>query len=98
MSKRRSAVVLQRTQHWIGVDLVARTRQVTTTVIAADVIAERSHCASVINKIAGHVVLKDRVGKNRYCVAHPKLVEIIDALTRRFSHILRERAVRNLHR
>ena len=48
MCEGRSAVVLQRAEHRIGVDLIARAGQITAAVIAAHVVAERGNRAGVI--------------------------------------------------
>ena len=46
MSEGRAAVVLERAEHRIGVDLVAGRSQEATAVIAAEIVAVRGNCAS----------------------------------------------------
>ena len=48
MRKSRSAIVLQRTEHRIGIDLITGSGQVTATVIATEVIADGGNCAAGI--------------------------------------------------
>lgn len=97
MGERRATIVLQWSEQWIRIDLVAGAIQVTASVIGAKVITEGRHCASVVDKIASQILRKDGVSESRYCVPHPEVIEVIDAVTqRRFSDILKERAVRNL--
>ena len=43
MSEGRSAIVLERAQHWIGIDLIAGAGEETAEPIAAQIVAERSH-------------------------------------------------------
>jgi hypothetical protein len=42
------AVILQRAQRWIGVDLVSRPVQIPAGIIAAEIVAMRHHRAAVI--------------------------------------------------
>jgi hypothetical protein len=49
--QRRTAVILQRTEQRVGIDLIARAIQITAAIVAADVISMRRHCAAVIEDI-----------------------------------------------
>src|SRR6266850_7424190 len=52
MSEGRSAVILERAQHWVGIDLVAWPGQKSAGVIAAQVVAERGNrVASVVKDV-----------------------------------------------
>jgi hypothetical protein len=47
----RAAVILERTQQWIGVNLIAKPGQQTARIIAAQVIAVRGNRAGVIENV-----------------------------------------------
>ena len=51
MREGRAAVILQRPEQWIGVDLIAGASQITAAVVAAHVVAERGNRAGVIENV-----------------------------------------------
>src|SRR5207302_11421135 len=59
----RAAVVLQGTKHRIGVDLIARAIQVTTTVVTAEVVTERHDSTPAIkdNAVSSGADVEDGV-------------------------------------
>ena len=61
VSKRWSAVVLQRTKHRIGIDLIARPVQITSAIIAAEIIAVRGHRAKAAKDVVRLATVQDGV-------------------------------------
>src|ERR1700720_4581149 len=51
MGESRAAVVLERAEHWIGVDLVAAAVQETAAIIATQVVAARGDRASIVKDV-----------------------------------------------
>jgi len=49
--ERWSSIVLERTKHWIGIDLVVWAVQKTATVIATDVVAMSDKAATIIKDV-----------------------------------------------
>jgi len=49
MSESGSSIILERSKHRIGIDLVAGAVQETASIIAADVIAARCDCGQLCN-------------------------------------------------
>src|SRR2546422_1079737 len=73
MSQCCSTVVLQRTEERVGVDLVSGTRQITASVIAADVVAMRGNCTPIVRDVrAGRSGVQDSV---------PNLQRLVDRNT-----------------
>jgi hypothetical protein len=55
MGECRPAVVLQWAKYWIGVDLVSWTVQITTAIIAAEVVTKRGNCSTIIEDVFANV-------------------------------------------
>ena len=51
MSESGSSIVLKRPKQWIGIDLVARTIQITAAIIATYIVSMRSDAAPVVRDI-----------------------------------------------
>ena len=51
MGEGRAAVVLERAEHGIGVDLIASRSQETAAIIAAQVVTERGNGASIVKDV-----------------------------------------------
>ena len=63
MRKGWAAVILQRTEQRIGIDLIAWASQVAAAVIAAEVVSKRRDCAAVIEDVCTQCVgIQDCVG------------------------------------
>ena len=63
MREGRAAVSLQRTEHWISVDLIAGACQKSAAVIAAHIVAMRCDCTGVVVDIcAGRSGVENCVG------------------------------------
>jgi len=62
MRKSRSAVVLQRTEHRIGIDLVSGPCQITAAIITTHIITVRGNGASVVRDVrARRTGVQDRI-------------------------------------
>ena len=59
MSERGSSIVLERSKHRIGVDLVARAVQETAAIVTADVVAVRGDHASVVRDVGTRARFQD---------------------------------------
>lgn len=55
MRECRTAVVLQRAQQWLGVDLIPGACQHARAIIAAEIVSMRDNCAAVIGDIRTRV-------------------------------------------
>ena len=80
MRECRTAVVLQRAKHRIGVDLIAGAIQITASIIAANIVAVRGDCAEIIeNTMSSRADVEDRVrhGHDDWSVKVPDLHPII---------------------
>ncbi len=61
MREGRAAVVLQRTEHWIGVDLIAGAGQHTAAVVAGKVVTKRGERANAFDGSTGSASIQDRI-------------------------------------
>ena len=52
MGEGRAAVILERAEHWIGVDLIARSSEKTGAIVITNIIALRGNRAAVVNDIS----------------------------------------------
>jgi hypothetical protein len=105
MSESWSSIILQRTKHWIGVDLVSRTGQMTAAIIATDIVALRGDSAHS-GDVYGCACVEDCVSdlqcasdKNAAAVvvanrAVRDAASSIDSATRNPSVVAADRAVR----
>jgi hypothetical protein len=51
MSESGPSIILKRSEHWIGIDLVARAVQETATIVATDIVTVRGNSASVVGEV-----------------------------------------------
>jgi hypothetical protein len=59
VGKGRAAVVLERTDSWIRIDLVFRPGQETAPVVVAEIVTERIHSAGNIGNVGAYAGFKD---------------------------------------
>jgi hypothetical protein len=92
MCECRAAIVLQWTKHWIGVDLVARARQKTGGIVAANIVAQRCDCAAAID-----IEIHTRAACIQNGIFDLKRAEVDDASSEKRSRVIAERAIAELH-
>ena len=61
MSERGSSVILQRSKHGIGIDLVARAVQKTAAIVTTDIIAVRGDGAPIVRDVGTEASFQDGI-------------------------------------
>jgi hypothetical protein len=77
MRKRGAAVVLQRAQHWVGINLIARATQDTASIIAGKVIPKGCDRATIVeNRSAERAGIQDSIPDRRLSCVEQKTAAI----------------------
>src|SRR5438477_11518476 len=91
----RTAVILQRAEHGVGVNLVGRVGKKAATVIAAEVVAERGNRARVISDVAARSAsVQDRAAQLHD--RGPSNYKIVDATAALVAYVAAQGAVEYL--
>ena len=87
-----ATIILQRTEQWSSIDLIARAGQETAGIVAAEIVAMGGHRAAVIEKgSARGAAVQDAIA-DIHCGGATKEGGVIDGATR-VSRVTAERAV-----